>query len=97
MCIAMPAWMVRSSSRAFSASVFSGTGFAAPLLRRKTRPTRRVVFSRPGLGNTLVVSVANEDGALTAGVLVCASIIATAASLLVDAVCAVAEPRFRSF
>jgi peptide/nickel transport system permease protein len=56
-----------------------------------------VIFFLPGLGNTLVVSVINEDGAVTAGVLVCASIIATAASLLVDVVCAVVDPRFRSF
>jgi peptide/nickel transport system permease protein len=57
-----------------------------------------VIFGLRGLGNTLVVSVyINEDGALTAGVLVCASIIATAASLLVDVFCAVLDPRFRSF
>jgi ABC-type dipeptide/oligopeptide/nickel transport system permease component len=57
-----------------------------------------VIFGLPGLGDTLFVSAyINQDGALTAGVLVCASIIATVASLLVDAVCAVVDPRFRSF
>jgi peptide/nickel transport system permease protein len=56
-----------------------------------------VIFFLPGLGGLLVNSAHNEDGALTAGVLVCASIIATAASLLVDVVCAVVDPRFRSF
>ena len=57
-----------------------------------------VIFFLPGLGDTLFVSAfINQDGALMAGVLVCASIIATAASLLVDAVCAVLDPRFRSF
>jgi hypothetical protein len=40
----MPAWMVRSSSRAFSASVFDGAGFAAALLRRKSRPKTRCGF-----------------------------------------------------
>jgi peptide/nickel transport system permease protein len=55
------------------------------------------IFFLPGLGNMLVASALNEDGGLTAGVLVCGSIIATAASLLVDVVCAVADPRFRSF
>jgi ABC-type dipeptide/oligopeptide/nickel transport system permease component len=57
-----------------------------------------VIFFLPGLGDTLFVSAyINQDGALTAGVLVCASIIATVASLLVDALCAVVDPRFRSF
>jgi hypothetical protein len=36
--------MVRSSSRAFSASVFGGAGFAAALLRRKSRPKTRCGF-----------------------------------------------------
>lgn len=52
-----------------------------------------MIFFLPGLGDTLFVSAyISKDGALTAGVLVCASIIATAASLLVDAVCAVVRP-----
>jgi peptide/nickel transport system permease protein len=56
-----------------------------------------VIFFLPGLGDTLLVSVYGEDGALMAGVLVCASIIAAAASLLVDVLCAVIDPRFRCF
>jgi len=56
-----------------------------------------VIFGLPGLGDLLVISTHNQDGALAAGILVCASIIAVAASLLVDAVCAVLDPRFRSF
>jgi hypothetical protein len=44
LCIAMPVWMVRSSSRAFSASVFDGAGFADALLRRKSRPMKRCGF-----------------------------------------------------
>ncbi len=35
LCSAMPAWMVCSSSRAFSASVFGGAGFAAAALLRR--------------------------------------------------------------
>ena len=57
-----------------------------------------VIFFLPGLGDTLLVSAyINQDGALTAGVLVCASIIARAASPFVDVVCVVADARCRSF
>ena len=57
-----------------------------------------VIFFLPGLSDTLLVSAyINQDGALTAGVLVCASIIARAASPFVDVVCAVADARCRSF
>lgn len=55
------------------------------------------VFGLPGLGETVVFSRFSEEGYLLAGVLVGASVLATAVSLVVDLVVAVLDPRFRGF
>ena len=55
------------------------------------------VFGLPGLGETAVVSRFAEQGPLLAGVLVWATVLATAASLVVDAIVAIRDPRFRRF
>ena len=52
------------------------------------------VFGLPGLGRTVIVA-AHGDGALMAGALVAASVLAAGVTFLVDVACAASDPFFR--
>jgi peptide/nickel transport system permease protein len=56
-----------------------------------------VIFSLPGLGSNLVIASSRLDAPVIAGVLVAASVLASAVSFLVDLACAAINPSFRRF